>query len=101
MNVRSLHSKDRSFRKALRPAALTALVLLVGACSKGEGVQLGTGQSPDPVVVDFPIAYITRPVLFDVDGNLLTSEVRRAVEFRPGAELFYGTGLLRVRLKHH
>ena len=71
-----------------------AMVFAAGitGCGGGSGSDsssaLGGGQDPDPVALDFPIAYITRPVLFDVDGNLLTSEVRRAVEFRPGAELF-------------
>ncbi|MDH3642371.1 MAG: hypothetical protein OES38_09760, partial [Gammaproteobacteria bacterium] len=36
---------------------------------------------------DFPIAYVKRPILLDEDGNLETSEVRSAAEFRPGAEL--------------
>ncbi|MCZ6711245.1 MAG: hypothetical protein O7B25_12870 [Gammaproteobacteria bacterium] len=42
----------------------------------------------DPVIQDFAISYVKRPVLLDRDGNLETSEVRSAVEFRPGAELF-------------
>ena len=61
MNEQSQHRTDGSFRGLLRPAALYLLVLLIGACSKGEGVQLGTGQTPDPVVIDFPIAYIKEP----------------------------------------
>ncbi|MCZ6618109.1 MAG: hypothetical protein O7E57_08240 [Gammaproteobacteria bacterium] len=69
-----------------------AFAIGVVGCGGGSGSSsssaLGGGQDPDPVVLDFPIAYVSRGVLFDDDGNLLTSEIRRAVEFRPGAELF-------------
>ncbi|TDJ34108.1 MAG: hypothetical protein E2O61_11205, partial [Gammaproteobacteria bacterium] len=69
-----------------------AFAIAVVGCGGGSGSSsssaLGGGQDPDPVTLDFPIAYVKRPVLLDDDGNLLTSEVRRAVEFRPGAELF-------------
>jgi hypothetical protein len=90
MNVRSLHSKDGSFRKALRPAALMALVLLVGACSKGEGVQLGTGQSPDPVVVDFPIAYIKEPLPpLDDNGDFIQPDARELITFNVGGDVLF------------
>ena len=36
--------------------------------AKGDGVQIGTGQSPDPVVIDFPIAYIKAPLPVDDNG---------------------------------
>ncbi len=72
-------------------AVLAAFALSVGACGGGTGSSgggtLGDGQDPDPVVVDFSIAYVMRLVLFDVNGDLLTSEVRSAVDFHPGAEL--------------
>jgi hypothetical protein len=71
------------------------LALLVGGplvgCGSGSSSSssggIGGGQAPDPVVVDFPLAYVKRPVLLDEDGNLVTSEVRDAVQFMPGAEL--------------
>jgi hypothetical protein len=40
---------------------LSLASIAVAACSKGDGVQIGTGQTPDPVVIDFPIAYIKSP----------------------------------------
>ena len=70
-------------------AACAALLIGCGSGSSSGGSSgLGSGQSPDPVVVDFPVAYVKRPLLTDDDGNLLTTEVREATEFFPGAELF-------------
>ncbi|MFT7652032.1 MAG: hypothetical protein ACI9UU_001139 [Candidatus Azotimanducaceae bacterium] len=64
---------------------------LVAACGSGSGSGsssgLGGGQSPDPVVVDFAIAYVERPLLVDDNGDLLTTQIRRAANFFPGAEL--------------
>ena len=57
------------------------LLLVAGgwlaACSSGSSSSSSTqtdpdtGQAPDPVVIDFPIAYVKRPLLVDVDGNPL------------------------------
>ena len=90
MNVRSLHLKDGSFRRALLPAALLALVLLVGACTKGEGVQLGTGQTPDPVVVDFPIAFIKEPTPpLDDNGEITQPDARELITFNVGGDVYF------------
>ncbi len=70
------------------PWLVLSSVVLVG-CGGGGGnsTVLGGSQSPDPVVVDFPIVYVKRPLLVDEQGELLTKEVRNAVGFFPGAEL--------------
>jgi hydrazine synthase alpha subunit-like protein/WD40 repeat protein len=74
-----------------RLLSVLCLTIVVSACgsgsSSGSSSGLGSGQDPDPVVVDFPVAYVKRPLLTDDDGNLLTSEVRRATDFFPGAQL--------------
>ena len=70
-----------------------SMLVSLAACGSGSGSgsssgnALSSGQSPDPVVVDFPIAYVQRPLLTDDQDNLLTKEVRRATEFFPGAQL--------------
>ncbi len=67
------------------------LSLLVGAgvvaCTSGEGDGAGPGggQSPDPVVLDFPIAYVKRPV---PTGAALAPDARELLDFEPGADLW-------------
>jgi hypothetical protein len=71
-------------------AAVAALaVLLVAGCSGGDGsVGIGTGQDPDPVAPDFPIAYTKGP-LFDEDMNLQTStDLRDILRFNVGTDLW-------------
>ena len=70
-------------RGTLAPVALAVLV----ACGGGGGSVLGGSQSPDPVIVDYPVVYVRRPLLTDDNGNLLTRDVRNAVAFFPGAAL--------------
>lgn len=69
------------------PWLVLSSIVLVGCGGGGNSTVLGGSQSPDPVVVDFPIAYVKRPLLVDEEGELLTKEVRNAVGFFPGAEL--------------
>lgn len=70
------------------------LAVILSACGGGSegngsgGGLLGGGQDPDPVVVDFALAYVERPLLTDDDGDLLTSDVREPADFRPGAQLY-------------
>jgi len=55
-----------------RVRLLTACaVLTLGACGGGGGggVEIGDGQEPDPVVLDFPVAYVKRPLVLDTRGG--------------------------------
>jgi hypothetical protein len=73
--------------------------LALAACGGGSGsagdsggngnsrLSLGSAQDPDPVVVDFPVAYVQRPLARDEDGALLATDVRQPLAFRPGARL--------------
>lgn len=74
------------------PGLVLAGALLLTGCGGGSssdgGGILGGDQEPDPVVVDFAMAYVKRTALLDEDGNLLTSDVREPAAFYPGAELF-------------
>ena len=79
---------SRQLIRYLRLVAMTVLGSGLVAC----GGSSTTGSSSftddaDPVVQDFPISYVKRPILLDEDGELETSEVRSAADFRPGAEL--------------
>jgi hypothetical protein len=67
--------------------AVTIAGLIVAACS--DGVQLGTGQDPDPVIIDFPIAYIKAPIPIDDNGVFAQQDLREQITFDFGADLFF------------
>ena len=90
MNERSQHTAEGSPCTMQRCAALFALVLLIGACSSGDGVQIGTGQNPDPVILDFPIAYIKEPTPpLDANGDLVEPDARELITFNVGGDVFF------------
>jgi len=74
----------RHIALAMSTALLTALF---AACGGGSGeVSLGSGQSPDPVVLDFPIAYVKRPL---PDPDMIEQpDARRLLVFDLGANLY-------------
>ena len=73
----------------LRAAALWAAAAALAACGGSDGsVGIGSGQSPDPVALDFPIAYSKGP-LFDDQMQLQSSTDLRDVErFNVGTDLY-------------
>ena len=79
----------RQARHGFRIAALIAAAAIAAACSQGDGVSIGTGQDPDPVVVDFPIAYIRAPIPTDDNGNFEQEDLREQITFDFGADLYY------------
>ena len=63
-------------------------VLASGAgCTSGDGggVSPGGGQGPDPVVLDFPIAYVKRPI---PATGAVPSDSRRLLTFQAGGDLW-------------
>jgi len=62
------------------------LALILSVLS-GCGGGIGT-QDPDPVIQDFPVAYVKRTLPENDDGELLEDDVRDPLEFRPGARLY-------------
>jgi len=89
MNELTRQSSIGSAKSATRMVALSLVCILVAACSKGEGVQLGTGQDPDPVVIDFPIAYIRAPLPVDDNGVFQQQDLREQITFDFGADLYF------------
>jgi hypothetical protein len=72
-----------------RIAVLLSVSALFAACDGGgQGVQLGDGQSPDPVVIDFPIAYIKAPIPTDDNGVFQQTDLREQITFDFGADLY-------------
>ncbi len=82
-------TQPRRWRLAAIAFAMLAGALLsaCGGTTSGGSSVLGGSQDPDPVVVDFPLAYVTRPLLRDDNGELVTQAVRNATAFFPGARL--------------
>ncbi len=85
---------SRQFEKGItgtvtRTVALSMACILFAACSSGDGVQIGTGQDPDPVVIDFPIAYIKSPLPVDDNGDFQQQDIREQISFDFGAELLF------------
>jgi hypothetical protein len=67
---------------------LLTSTLLFAACGGG-GVSIGGGQDPDPVILDFPIAYVRAPLPVDANGNLVQQDVREQLTFNVGSDLFF------------
>ena len=63
--------------------ALVGAVLSVGGCGPTTNAQ---GQ--DPVVRDYPVAFVKRPLIFDDSQDLIGDDVRRPERFSPGAVLY-------------
>jgi hypothetical protein len=78
-------------RKALLQALIGGtLCLMLTACGGGGGTTStpDSGQKPDPVVVDLPIAYIKRPIPVDEDGAPVFPELLDPMAFNPGAAIY-------------
>jgi hypothetical protein len=90
MNRLSQNNRDGIVRKTLRSAALFAAAVIIAACGgSGDGVSIGTGQDPDPVVIDFPIAYIRAPIPVDDNGDFEQTDLREQITVDFGADLFF------------
>uniref|UniRef100_UPI00406BBF8C HzsA-related protein n=1 Tax=Marinobacter metalliresistant TaxID=2961995 RepID=UPI00406BBF8C len=76
-----------SLEKIRRPAGLLAglgALLGLSGCLSGSD-----SQQADPVVVENPVAYVERPLLFDENtGALVEDNLADPTAFRPGARLF-------------
>ncbi len=73
-----------------RAAVLALTAAMVAACGgSGDGsVGIGTGQDPDPVAPDFPIAYTKGPLL-DEDMELqVNTDLRDILRFAVGTDLY-------------
>ena len=89
MNRQSQIIMDESGQRGVHFYALMTVLVLFAGCEKGDGVQLGTGQDPDPVIVDFPIAYIKEPLPVDDDGDFVQTDVRELITFNFGADVYF------------
>ncbi len=88
-----MDSMTRNHTARTHSLCLVAGALLVtagcGGGGSGEGrIGFGGGQDPDPVILDFPIAYVKRPVTLDDQGAPIELDIREPITFNIGADLF-------------
>ena len=62
-------------------------LISVSACDVSHNSQAPKVQGSDPIVADFPIAYVYRPLPTDEDGNNTALELLDPAAFHPGAKL--------------
>jgi hypothetical protein len=90
MKRKSLQINASSMRAAVKLAALISVVPVLTACDgANQGVQIGTGQKPDPVVIDFPIAYVKQPIPVDDNGEFEQQDLREQITFQVGGNLYF------------
>ena len=87
MTMNATHLKQALHRLFLRVAGFGASLLLVACGGAGSGI--GSGQDPDPLVEDYGIAYVMRPLDFDMGGNVIQPDIREIQDFIPGGDLYY------------
>ena len=90
MSMLSHFETDGSDRLGRHIITLLAATFVIAACDgANQGVQIGNGQAPDPVVVDFPIAYIKAPLPVDDQGEFVQTDARELITFDFGADLYF------------
>mgnify|MGYP003666819782 CR=1 FL=1 len=90
MNRQTRTKTEGTLLHAAKMAAVLSVAATLFACDgANQGVQIGNGQTPDPVVIDFPIAYIKTPVPVDDNGAFMQTDLREQITFDVGGDLFY------------
>ena len=70
---------------------LTVLVLsaMLWSCGGSDStIGLGSSQNPDPVVVDYPLFYVRKPLPVDDQGMLIDNDIREVLPVAFGADLY-------------
>jgi hypothetical protein len=79
----------RKLRVLVQVALATASAAILAACGSSDGaVGVGSGQQPDPVAPDFPIAYTKGPLFDDMMQLQTPTDVRDVLRFNVGTDLF-------------
>jgi Hydrazine synthase alpha subunit middle domain len=89
MNARARIEDLRRLSRALFGVAAVAAAVGLTACGSSDGsVGVGSGQDPDPVALDFPIAYTKGP-LRDANMQLQSpTDIRDVQRFNVGTDLY-------------
>jgi hypothetical protein len=87
MDARKRNALTAVLARLTRPGLL-GLWLVPGLALLLAGCPGNSGQQSDPVVVENPVAFVKRPLLFNNDGTQLRAQdLREPDAFRPGARL--------------
>ncbi|MGB5178939.1 MAG: hypothetical protein WBP44_09450, partial [Gammaproteobacteria bacterium] len=70
-----------------RTIAALCVVCVLSVVLQACGV--GDGQDPDPLVEDFGIAFVRRPLIVDMNNMLMQPDIREVSTFNAGGDLFY------------
>jgi hypothetical protein len=79
----------RSLRFVGSTMAIRSRILLPVACCIALSACGGEGQDPDPLVEDFGIAYVQRPLLLNASRVVVQPDLRKVTGFTPGGDLYY------------
>ena len=72
-----------------RAAVILLVGVVVAACSRNDSsVGVGSGQAPDPVALDFPIAYTKGPLFDDQMQLQVNTDLRTLTRFDVGTDLY-------------
>jgi hypothetical protein len=80
--------RSRVVALGFRKLALPFAVISMAACSGDGSTGVGSGQDPDPVALDFPIAYTKGPLFDDQMQLFADTDVRNLVRFNVGTDLY-------------
>ncbi|MBX2810023.1 MAG: hypothetical protein KTR20_15495 [Cellvibrionaceae bacterium] len=78
------HISNKQKRKIPWITAIALFAALVGGCGGGAA----GNQQADPLVVDYPIAYVKRSLPVDDDGNIISEDILTPESFGFGATLY-------------
>ena len=85
MNMRTLPGTTRMIPSFHRLGELLLVGVFLGGCGGGSG---SGGQDPDPLVEDFGVAFVRRPLEIDTSGTAIQPDIRELESFTPGGDLF-------------
>ena len=88
MNAHATGSLVRYPISSGRPLLLAVLGLALSACSGDGSTGVGTSQDPDPVIIDYPIAYTKGPLFDDQMQLFSNTDIRDVLRFSVGTDLY-------------
>lgn len=83
MNMNALFEISPTRTSLCKLGTLMLTGILLGGCGGGGS------QDPDPLVEDFGVAFVRRPLEVDNAGAAVQPDIREIQDFTPGGDLFY------------